>query len=255
MLALAAMSAQAQVLETSVITDWETVSYYGSVEETENAINAAIEYADNIFVQQLGIDIEVTYVDIPVSESDDTVAGHNHVVSLIESLRDYRYENADHFAADITLFLSVREFTTGSSQYAGYAYVKSICSANSIAMTRLFNNGLDGETLAHEMAHVLGAVHDGDSPCESTNTRGYLMSSAVHTGNSNFSQCSIDTIKTRLEAYGYCMVEDTTVPVITPVPTTNTSRGGGGAIDILFLFIMVVITTLSTRTDLNAGRA
>ena len=252
-LALAAMPvlSVAQTLETSIITDWETVSYYGSVDETRKAIESAVAYADAIFTEQLGINIEITHVDAPLSASDDTIENHTHVTFLMESEFDYRINNAEHMDADVTLFLSVRDLSSGSTNYAGYANIKSVCSANAIALVELTNNGLDGETLAHELAHVLGAVHDGDAPCEDTSTHGYLMSHAVHTGNSQLSQCSIDTIKSVVEAYGYCMVEnDPATPVITPVPTQN---GGAGSMDIFFLLILIaVFSAQSTRTDLNA---
>jgi hypothetical protein len=234
----------AQTLETSIVTDWETVSYYGSIEETQKAIEAAVNYADTIFTEQLGIDIEVVYVDIPQTAADDTIENHRHVNFLMESVFDYRI-NTQHIEADATVFLTVRDLTSGSTDYAGYANIKSICSANAIALVELFNNGLDGETLAHELAHVLGAVHDEDTPCANT---GYLMSHAVHSGNSQLSQCSIDDIKDTIEVYGYCMIEnEPSVPVITPEPRRS---GGSGSMDIFFLLLLIaVISAQSTRTE------
>jgi hypothetical protein len=234
----------AQTLEISVVTDWETVSYYGSIEETQKAIDAAVDYADTIFTEQLGIDIDVVYVDIPLTSADDTIANHTHVNFLMESVFDYRI-NTQHIQADATVFLTIRDLGSGSTDYAGYANIKSICSANAIALVELFNNGLDGETLAHELAHVLGAVHDEDTPCSNT---GYLMSHAVHSGNSQLSQCSIDAIKETVEIYGSCMVEtDPVDPVITPVPKRS---GGSGSMDIFFLLMLIaVMSAQSTRTE------
>jgi len=237
--------ANAQIIEISVVTDWETVSYYGSVEETQSAIDAAFEYADNIFVGQLNINTQITFIDIPTTEADDTIANHTHAIFLLESLFEYVNENEEHRNADITLLLTKRNLAIGSQDVVGYAKYKTVCSASSIAMVELVDNGLDGQTLAHELAHVLGAVHDGDAPCESTPNRGYLMSSAVHSGSDNFSQCSLDTINSTVDTYGYCLLEDNTTPVITTQPPfVETTRGGGGKVSIAFLFFLTLAVLL-----------
>ena len=59
LLILVASSAIASeyVLETSVITDWETISHYGSQEEAQKAIDATIAYADVLLTQQVSVDV------------------------------------------------------------------------------------------------------------------------------------------------------------------------------------------------------
>lgn len=239
--------ANAQTLEISVVTDWETVSYYGSVDETKQAIDPVFEYAATIFSNQLNITNVITIVDVPATESEDTIANHTHAVSLMDSLFDYVNSNEEHYSADVTVLVTKRDLAIGGQDLAGYAKIKSICSASSIAIIELTDNGLDGQTLAHELAHVLGAVHDGDVPCESTPNRGYLMSSAIHTGNDNFSACSINTINTTIDVYGSCMfpneVPDTPIE-ITPVP-----RSGGGSVSMLFLLMLSLTYILQRRVS------
>lgn len=252
MLALAAFPvvSTAQTLEASIVTDWETVQYYGSVEETRKKIEDTVAYADAITSEYFDIPIEITYIDIPASASEDTIAKHTHVDFLLESLFDYRISNENHFYSDTTIMFTKRDLTRGTQNLGGVAYIGSVCKANSISITELTDNGLDGETLAHELAHVLGAVHDGEEPCEDTPSYGYLMSPTLHSGNFHPSQCTIDTIELHTRIFGNCLNEVNLSPTpITPTPTEE--RGGGGAINIFFLLILLiaVIPAQSTRTE------
>lgn len=237
--------ANAQTIEMSVVTDWETVSYYTSVEEIESVITSSIIHANNIFKDQLDIRIKMTYLDIPATEADDTIENHNHVGFLSESLIDYRNNNSDHYNADVTVLFTKRPLTTGTRNYVGYVYrLGSICTSLSVAIVKLADNGLDYLTVAHELGHVLGAAHDGEGACENEPSRGYLMSSSVYSGGITLSQCSIDAITTTLETNGGCLFEDNTTVVDPPEPPTTDapfgSNSGGGAIDIFMLFALLL---------------
>jgi hypothetical protein len=251
-LAAAPVFASDYVLETSVITDWETISHYGSQEEAQKAIDSTITYADIILTQQLGVDLQVTYSDIPLVSSDDVIANHTHPSALIDSIYMYLVNNKNHLNADVTIFLTTRRLSSGSNEYAGYSNIASICRSYSIVIVRLYDNGLDGQTLAHELVHVLGASHDGTAPCESTSAWGYLMSSSTHSGNDQLSQCSMDTVNARIIATGECLLEDNTSEpevVVTPQPTTS-NRGGGsaGLVLLLFLFLIIILRTKKDDT-------
>lgn len=242
MLALAAIPvvSDAQTLEASIVTDWETVQYYGSVEETRKVIEATVVYADAILDDYFGIPIEVTYIDIPASASEDTIASHRHVDFLLESLFDYRINNENHFYSDTTIMFTKRDLTRGTQNLGGVAYIGSVCTAKSLSIVELTDNGLDGETLAHELAHVLGAVHDGEEPCEHEPSYGYLMSPNLYSGNSHPSQCTIDTIALHTQIFGNCLNEVNLAPTpITPTPTEK--RGGGGVMDIYFLLMLIAV--------------
>ena len=218
--------ANASTLEVSVIVDLE-----------EDATDVVFEYAGNILSQQLDIETEIVHVDInPVLE------GHAHAKFLIESLFDYRVNNPDHYYSDITVLLTDRDLKLGTQDLAGYANIGSICSANSIAIIEITNNGLDGQSLAHEIAHVLGSGHDGEAPCENTSSRGYLMASSIHNGSDFLSQCSIDTINAHIEIYGGCLLEANVPPVIVvpPVVDIPQRRGGGGSFSLLFILLLTL---------------
>ncbi len=233
--------ADSPVLEVSIVSDWETVSYYGSIEEVESAISFVFDYAEVILLDQLGIETEITYVDIPETEVEDTIANHTHASFLAESLITYRNENANHYNADVTVLITKRDLTIGSRNITGFAMTRRMCTASSIAIVELTDNGLDGQTLAHELVHVLGAVHDGTEPCENISTRGYLMAPLIHNGSDFLSQCSIDTINSAIDIYGSCLFEDNTTPV--ELQPFGGSSGGGGsmgilALQVLFTFIL-----------------
>lgn len=61
------------ILETSVITDWETISYYGSQEEAQKAIDAAIAYTS---------EPEVVVTIPPVTSRSNGGAGSIGMLSL-----------------------------------------------------------------------------------------------------------------------------------------------------------------------------
>src|SRR5690606_28587852 len=90
LLTVATSSSDAKVLEVSVVTDWETVSYYGSTETTEQALEAVIAEAAYTYRNQLNLELVVTHTTIPSKESDDLLADHTHVRFLNDDLIMYR---------------------------------------------------------------------------------------------------------------------------------------------------------------------
>ncbi len=243
--------ADTRVLEVSVVTDWETVSYYTSVDEIESIISSAFGHANNIFLSQLNIEIKVTHIDIPATEAEDTIANYTLVGNLANSLIAYRGENIEHASADVTVLFTKRNIM-GSSNLIGFAMTGQVCNAKSVAIVELRDNGLDYLTLSHELAHILGAIHDGDPPCENEPPTGYLMASQIPSASQFLSQCSIEKITFTINKSGDCLYENNTAPVEEPpieeppveVPP---GLGGGGSTSIIFLllllFIMVVTPT------------
>ncbi len=241
-----AESTTTRTVEVSVVTDWETVSHYTSIDEIESIISSTFLYANNIFSNQMDISLKVTHIDIPETEAEDTIANHTHVSFLINSLIDYRNENPNHYNADVTVMLTKRDLTLGTRNLLGFGMTRRMCSASSAALVELTDNGLDGQTLAHELGHVLGAVHDGIEPCENISTRGYLMAPLIRNGSDFLSQCSIDTINSVVEIYSNCLLEDNTTPVeLTPITDQPFERKGGrGSIDITFLLMLLIMAVI-----------
>lgn len=212
----------ASTLEVSVITDTE-----------EDVTDVVFEYAGNILSEQLGIETEITLIDV-----NPDLPGHTHAPALMDSLFTYRTET-DHYYSDVTVLLTSRDLKNGTQDLAGFAKIGTICSASSIAVIEITNNGLDGQTLAHELVHVLGAVHDGEPPCEDT-PNGYLMSSSIHNGSDYLSHCSIDTIQETIEIYGGCLSEVNLSPTVIEPPTAS-PKSGAGSLDLLFILFLIVV--------------
>lgn len=243
----ASSSADPRMLEVSVVTDWETVSYYTSIDEIESRVSSAFGHANSIFLNQLNIDIKVTHVDIPATEAEDTLEDHLHAGPLTESLIAYRNENPNHTNADVTVLLTKRNINIGRNIIGFAGRIGSVCTDLSTVIVQLTDNGLDYITVAHELAHTLGGTHDGDPPCENEPSFGYLMSSSIPNATQFFSQCSIETINSKLDTYG-CLLEDNMtpeeeVPVETP---DDTLGGGGGSTDVIFLLLLFIFTKTKT---------
>ena len=87
------------------------------------------------------------------------------------------------------------------SGVAGYASIGNICNSNRYSLSEDQGGFMNSITIAHEIGHNLGALHDRDVGCK--NEDNYIMTPVL---NSNppqtnfymFSSCSIKSIKTVL---------------------------------------------------------
>ena len=250
-------------VEMSIVTDWATVAYFGSIEETRKAIDSAVAHAAYIYRDQLGVELIASHVEIPQGPAADVLAKHTHAKFLLDAVMEHRLQNGVHRTADVTALLTVRKLQLGSQSLSGYATMGPACSANASAIVSLRHGGLDGQTLAHEVAHTLGVGHDGESPCEHEEKNGWLMS-ATDFGAEHFSQCSIETIRHALETFRECFEEPSAgAPLQPPAPVlpsaarlpsearasveSTPSSGGGGILDMLAVALLLACVALRHR--------
>ncbi|MFI4898747.1 MAG: M12 family metallo-peptidase [Phycisphaerales bacterium JB059] len=105
---------------------------------------------------------------------------------------------------DIVILLSGIDLDGG---VLGLAFQSSICGPEAIGVVSVLDNNTEfnANVLAHQIGHILGAVHDGVSnTCDLT---GNIMSPGLSAASipTTFSDCTIDEVNTRIEAGGDCL--------------------------------------------------
>jgi hypothetical protein len=230
-LASALIVASLVVLVISRRADADTfeVSAIIESEADRTSMQDAARDAASIIKDALGVDVVVTYTDI------NTVAGHTQAAFLLDAVKAYRVDHAQHAKADATVLFTRRDIRIGGSDYTGIATVGPSCSASASAIVELRNDGEDGAILAHELLHTVGVPHD--------HAPGWLMSEGISrtTGRA----MSPDSVLTfRAAGTGECM----RVPVANPPPAAvqaqpaAPSTGGGGSFD---TFVIIFLTGLA----------
>jgi len=248
-------------LELSVVTDWQTVTLFGSPEKTEQAIHSIVEHTATIYKEQLGIELVLTSTQVPQDPTQDDVPADTQPEFLLRSMQEYRTNHPKHRAADVTALISSRNLHIGSKIYSGYANIGPVCSATSVALVSLQSTGVEAVTLAHEIAHTIGASHDGEVPCENESPTGWIMAASGTYGGDRFSACSADVIKESIERFGDCISEPpvaasasgSTAP---PVASASVSSdGGGGSWDALSALALAGVLLFRRRRGAGVPQA
>lgn len=132
MCVLAVSCSKADTFEVSAIIESEA---------DRSTMQDAVDAAGSILRGQFGVDLVVTYVDI------NTVAGHTQGNALLDAVKAYRVDHAQHRVADATVLFTRRELI----RLAGIATIGPACSAQASAIVAIRNDGNDGAILAHEL--------------------------------------------------------------------------------------------------------
>lgn len=152
-----------------------------------------LNYVDGIFSSQLGIEIGVPSIDI-----GDTLSATTSASSLLSELGDLRKRTPTLNSRGLTHLFTGRNL---DGKTVGIAYVGSVCDRQyGAGLTESSNTRwIESLIAAHEIAHSLGAPHDGDTSqvCGSTPSNQFLMASAIN-GNDQFSSCSLSVMQARI---------------------------------------------------------
>ncbi|KAK8777846.1 hypothetical protein V5799_020813 [Amblyomma americanum] len=139
--------------------------------------------------------------EIYMSLSGDYVYDTLTLDNMPKKLSNYYY----YTATDISVTVTARDIISyyGETHTAGYAYTGTACGSLKVAITEETPGTYNGIRLfAHELAHVLGAQHDGDPPLSYIEghpgalscpwSDGYIMSYASNRPENyhRFSYCS-----------------------------------------------------------------
>lgn len=168
--------------------------------------------AEGIFLSQLGLHIRITTIE-RISADNEKLTSSNaeelldQYSKFLTRARTLQRANLHHLLTGKDLF--VRDFTTGTKLegIVGLAFLGSICTTQnqtvSLAQLTAAQLGLRVIISAHEIAHNLNATHPEESGLPSQSAG--LMSAVVKSGNSTFSQFSINEVNLFLNQNGACL--------------------------------------------------
>jgi uncharacterized repeat protein (TIGR01451 family) len=187
---MAAATLATKRLSVALIADAELAAQDGA--QTDVNMLARLNIVDGIFSSQVGVHLQSSSVTVltagnqPFSTTDSS--------DLLEQLRDYRFGSAQQRAAGLSHLFTGRDL---DGRTIGIAYLSGLCDQRfSASLSEAANRSTQFSALvaAHEIGHVFGAPHDGESGsvCEATPPN-FLMAATLNQ-SSTFSTCSIEQI-------------------------------------------------------------
>jgi hypothetical protein len=182
---------------------------------TTAAMLAMLNEADGIFADQAGLLLNAGEVRLVPSVGDPFTS--TNAETLLDQLSTYRVGDVPIGAAAIAHLVTGKDL---DGDTAGIAVRSGVCNIeNGVSLTMGFSF-YGGLIMAHEIAHNLGAVHDGDGACAAAPPN--LLMAPVLSGSSIFSQCSLDTMRPLIDSAS-CIVPgvaaDLTVDLALSTPT------------------------------------
>lgn len=156
--------------------------------------------ADGFFLQQLGMHLNVTQI-MEAPQPDPFTS--NDPATLRTALEAYKSGSEALRNLGLVHLFTGRALTGDSGEklnVIGIANVGSLCDpVRAVSLHQASANGVFPEkVVAHEIAHVFGAPHDGQvgSACSATPTT-YLMA-PVYNGSEQLSECSIEQMRAKI---------------------------------------------------------
>ena len=240
-------------VEISILGDAAYLARYASEAQARDAILTRLNNVDGIFSSQVGVELQFVSVDL----TGDLTAGLSATTdpsALLEELGKLRQQTPALVATGLTHLFTGRDLDGGT---AGIAFTLALCSQRHAASLSMAHNSaaLDTLIIAHEIGHVFGAPHDGTQQCASTPQGQYIMTPALTTSVTSFSQCSLDQINAVIDSYA-CVVA---LPSPSPAPPASPTQppsddvggggtgGGGGSLDPVLLLLLLALQTARSR--------
>ena len=177
-------------LDVGVIADTELVALDGA--STDSKALERLNVVDGIFSSQVGVQVRLASVT-RVSTSADNLASTDPN-TLIDQVGSYRLRTAAQQANGVTHLMTGRDL---DGTTVGIAYLGALCSrqySSSLSEARS-SVAFDGLVAAHELGHVFGAPHDGETgaACAATPDNQFLMAPRLNS-SSSFSDCSLQQV-------------------------------------------------------------
>lgn len=226
-------------LSIAVVADALLVRQDG--ENVEPNLLARLNLIDGLFANQLGVHITASSTTLFRRYSEEPFSRTTDADRLLGELANWRGGDSGQRATGLTHLFTGRNL---DGRTVGMAFIDALCS-------RRYSTSLSQATAsttfaaliaAHEIGHVFGAPHDGETgtACATTPTD-FLMAPRIN-GSQQFSQCSLEQIAPTLGAAS-CLV-----PIQSGGGTFDPeepSRGGGGGS--LGLVLPGVLAALALR--------
>lgn len=183
---LAAAISPARELSIGVVGDSEFVRSF--TDSPEPWILGVINIVDGIFLWQVGL--QITIGELQLLDDDSDPFTDFTPTGLLTELSSYRVGSQDLLAHGLTHLLTGRDM---EGESIGIANLGVLCSvANGVSVTQIGRGQVtDALTVAHEIAHNLGAPHDAEAESPCADAPAQLMAPRLN-GSQEFSQCSID---------------------------------------------------------------
>jgi len=180
-------------IEVALIAD----SAFATAESADPtaAMLARFNIVEGIFSEQLGLLVLAT--DLRVLPANEDSFTSTNAATLLEQFGAWRASNATIRARALAHLMTGRKL---DGTTAGIAYLNSACSAEHGASlsSRSYGTTISALIMAHELGHNLGAPHDGEAGACSATGGGFIMAPTV-SGYTNFSSCSVQTIRASIE--------------------------------------------------------
>lgn len=237
-----------QGVEVSVLADAALVARYANDTQARDALLTRLNNVDGIFSSQLGVELQVESVEI-AGELVGRLTATTDSSTLLKELAQIRARDGALSSTGLTHLFTGRDLEGNT---AGIAYTLALCSPRYGASLTMIHEStaLDTLTTAHEIGHVFGAPHDGTQKCAATPQGQYIMTPALDTSVTSFSQCSLDEINAVLDSYSCVRALPEPSPS-TPAPDGDGDgdgngggggqTGGGGLLDPTLLALMLLL--------------
>jgi hypothetical protein len=181
----------------SAIGDFEFTQARGGELAAEAAITTRLNNVDGIFSEQVGVQIDVQYID-PITDPNVQLNKFDANALLVQ-VSEYRLQTPAHNNHGLTHLYTGKDLDTST---VGVAWQGTLCENYFGAGLSEGNAGATNDSLiaAHEIGHNFGAEHDGfpGGSCESE-TGAFIMSPALN-GSNQFSACSISAMQAQAAA-------------------------------------------------------
>jgi hypothetical protein len=194
---MAAATLATKRLSVALIADAELALQDGAAVETN--MLARLNIVDGYFSAQVGVRLQSLSLTVMTAGSQPFTTVDSK--ALLDELKNYRFGSPTQRSAGLSHLMTGRDLdgTGPTGRTIGIAYIGGLCSNSFSASLSEARRDINFDALvaAHEIGHVFGAPHDGDTDyaCGSVNpaTDPHLMAPQLN-GISTFSSCSLDQI-------------------------------------------------------------